>query len=98
MAWIRRRWTAKEADEWTREDLIACLLSCFCYLALAIGVSLSLLFIWLGYVILLAGIIASLLMYFVIDPKLRAISTEYEKKQKAYLEELEKAEKWEEEV
>jgi membrane protein implicated in regulation of membrane protease activity len=98
MAWIKRKWTAKEADEWTREDLFACIFSCICYVALAIGVALSVLLMWQGYVTLVVAIIALLLMYYVIDPKLRAISTEYEKKQKAYLEELEKTEKWEGEV
>ena len=27
MAFIRRNWTAKEADEWTKEDLITVIIS-----------------------------------------------------------------------
>jgi hypothetical protein len=34
-------------------------------------------------------------MYWVIDPKLKKISSEYEKKQKSYLLELEKQARWE---
>jgi len=51
MAFIKRRWTPKEADEWRKEDWIA---------------------------------------------KLKMISSEYEKKQKEYLLQLEKIQTWEE--
>ena len=96
MAWIKRTWTAKEADEWTKEDLIACIFSCLAYILLAIGIALSLLLQWQGYLTLAIGIVAIFLMYFVINPKLKATSTNYEKKQKQYLEELEKTEEWKE--
>ena len=96
MAWVRRKWTAKDADEWTKEDLIASIISPLAYIALTIGVALSLLMLPIGFIILLAGILLTLLMYFVIDPKLHTISTEFEKKQKEYLEELEKIQKWKE--
>jgi len=41
------------------------------------------------------GIIAALIMYWIIDPKLRSISVEYEKKEKDYLLQLEEIQKWE---
>lgn len=94
MGWIRRDWTPEAADEWTKEDLIASILSPLAYIAITLGVALSLLFMPIGYIILAAGVILSLLMYFVIDPKLKMISAEYEKKQKDYLKDLEKIQRW----
>ena len=96
MAWLRRSWTPEEADDWTKEDLIASILSPLAYIALTIGAALSLLALTIGYFIFAFGIIFTLAMYWIIDPKLRKISSEYEKKQKAYLEDLEKIQRWEE--
>ena len=95
MALIRRQWTPKEADEWRKEDWIAIVLSVFAFIALTVGSALSFLLIPIGFVILFLGIIFSALMYWVIDPKLRTISAEYEKKQKEFLLQLEKIQKWE---
>ncbi len=96
MAWIRLSWRAEEADEWTREDLLACILSPLAYIALAVGIALALLLKFVGFMILIVAIVLIILMIYVIDPKLKAISTEYEKKQKEYLEDLEKIIRWEE--
>lgn len=96
MAWLKRKWTPEEADEWTKEDLLASILSPLAYFALTLGVALSLLALTIGYIILLLGIVLTLAMYFVIDPKLRTVSSEYEKSQKDYLKELEKIQRWEE--
>lgn len=95
MGFIQRQWTPREADEWRKEDWIAIVLSVFAYIALVVGTALSFLLLPSGFIILGAGIVIILLMYWVIDPKLRTISTEYEKKQKAYLEQLEEIQKWE---
>lgn len=95
MAFIRRQWTPKEADEWRKEDWIAILLSTLAYITLAIGSALSFLLIPLGFIILGAGVVLTLLMYWVIDPKLKTISTEYETKQKGYLQQLEDIQTWE---
>jgi uncharacterized membrane protein len=95
MAWIRRKWTPEDADEWTKEDLLASILSTLAYIALTLGTALSLLALTIGFIILFFGIILSLAMYFVIDPKLHTISSEYEKKQQAYLKELENIQRWE---
>ena len=97
MAWLKRSWTPEEADDWTKEDLIASILSPLAYIMLTIGAALSLLALTMGYIIFIIGILLTMAMYFVIDPKLRKISSEYEKKQKAYLEDLEKIQRWEEE-
>ena len=96
MAWIRRTWSPEEADEWKREDWIAIVLSVMAYIALTIGVALSLLLLTIGFIILALGFGFTLLLFLVIDPKLKAISSGYEKKQKEYLEGLERVQRWEE--
>lgn len=96
MAWIRRKWTPEAAEEWTREDLIACILSSLSYLAMTVGVALSLLLSVTGFVILGLAVVFTLALYFVIDPKLRTISESYEAKQQQYLQQLEKIQRWEE--
>lgn len=70
-------------------------LSVLSYITLTIGVALSFLLLTSGFIILLVGIIITLLMYWVIDPKLKTISSEYEKKQKEYLLQLEDIQRWE---
>ncbi len=95
MAFIRRNWTPEEADEWHKEDWIAIILSVISYITLTIGVALSFLLLTEGFIILLIGVIVTLLMYWVIDPKLRVISNEYEKKQKEFLEHIEEIQRWE---
>ena len=95
MAFIRKEWTAAEADEWTKEDWITIILSPIIYIILMVGVALACLFMWEGYVMCVVGIILTIIMHKVIDPKLRAISEEYEKKQQAYLSELEASTRWE---
>jgi len=49
-----------------------------------------------GYILLLLGILSAALMFYIIDPKLDVLSADYEKKQREYLEELERIERWEE--
>jgi uncharacterized membrane protein YbaN (DUF454 family) len=97
MALIRRTWTAKEADEWTKEDTITVIISPIIYALITVGTALSLLLIPIGFLLLGLGIILTLAMVYIINPKLAATSEEYEKKQKQYLDALEKKIKWEEE-
>ncbi len=94
MALIRRTWTAHEADEWTREDWITIVISPICYVLLTIGLALSLLLQVAGYIMIALGIILTVVMHYVIDPKLKAISNEYERKQQQYLEQLEAQVRW----
>lgn len=95
MAFIRRTWTAREADEWTREDWIAVILSPIVYILFTIGVAMSALLMTVGFILVGLGVVLMLIMIYVINPKLDVISEDYEKKQKHYLEELEKKVKWE---
>jgi len=96
MGFIRRQWTPREADEWRKEDWIAIVLSVISYITLTIGSALSFLLLPIGFLVLGIGILVTLLMYWVINPKLKMISEEYEKKQKGYLKQLEDIQKWEE--
>jgi hypothetical protein len=92
---LKRHWTPQEADNWTKEDWIAIFLSPLAYFLIALGVAGSLLMRLWGLVTLALGVLCIAIMYWVIDPKLKKISSEYEKKQKSYLLELEKQARWE---
>ena len=96
MPFIRRQWTSKEADEWTKEDTITVIISPLVYILLMIGTAMSMLGVWQGFAILAAGVILMLVMIWIINPKLSSVSEGYEKKQKGYIEELERKVKWEE--
>jgi len=96
MGWIKTKWSANEADRWTKEDYLTFIISPLIYLLLAVGVALSLLFVWYGWFLVAMSLILLWIMIKIIDPKLKAISEDYERKQKKYLEELEKIARWEE--
>jgi hypothetical protein len=64
-------------------------------LLLILGGTLSLLAMPLGYILLTTALVLTGLMYYVIDPKLRAVSGDYEKKQKEYIERMESLTRWE---
>ena len=95
MSWIKKHWTPEEADNWTKEDYISFVLSPLIYVLIAIGVAFSLLLRWYGWVILGTSLVLLVIMVKIIDPKLKAVSEDYEDKQKQYLEELEKITRWE---
>lgn len=96
MPLVRRKWSPQEADEWTREDWFAIVLSSLSYVGIICGLAGSFLLLPWGFALLAGGVIVTALMYWVIDPKLRVISTEYEKKQKEHLTQLERIQRWEE--
>jgi hypothetical protein len=95
MALIRRTWTAKDADEWTKEDVYAIILSPVIYFLFTIGIAFTCLLMPLGFILVAVAILLTLVMVYIINPKLSVISQDYEKKQAQYLEELEKQVKWE---
>ncbi len=97
MGWIKKKWTAAEADEWTKEDWITIVISPIAYILMMLGVALSFLLLTSGFVLLGLGIVATIVMHKIIDPKLKAISDEYETKQKEYILELERSVRWEDE-
>jgi hypothetical protein len=92
---IKRDWTAEEAEDWTREDWIAIALSPLAYALIMLGVAGSLLRLTGGYTAMVLGALCAGAMYWVIDPKLRAVSAEYETRQAEYVEELERFTRWE---
>ena len=95
MSLIKRQWTPAEADHWTKEDWITIVISSLAYILLTVGTGLSLLLLPIGFITLALGIVLTIIMHWVIDPKLKVISSEYEKKQHDYLEDLEKNVRWE---
>lgn len=96
MGFIRRKWTPAAADEWTKEDWITIVISPLSYIGIAVGIALSILLLPIGFIVLGVSILFIVLMHWIIDPKLKMISEDYEKKQKKYLQELEKTQRWEE--
>ncbi len=96
MGFIKRTWQPHEADEWTKEDWIAIVLSPLSYIFITIGLAMSIFLLTMGFVFLIIGIIMTAVMFWVIDPKIKTISGEYEKKQQQYLDDLEKIQRWEE--
>ncbi len=96
MAWIRRNWTPHEADDWTKEDWIAIVLSPLSYILITFGLSLSFFLLPSGFIMLAIGLVITVVMFWIIDPKLSVISEEYEQKQHEYLDELEQIQRWEE--
>jgi hypothetical protein len=95
MSWMRTKWTPHEAEEWTREDWIAIVLSPLSYILITFGLAMSLFLLPAGFILLALGIIATAVMFRVIGPKLRVISHEYEERQREYLTELEQIQRWE---
>ncbi len=93
---FRKDWTPSEADEWTIHDTLAVIISPLVYLLITIGCMLSVLLMPVGFILLGVGVILLVVLIRVIDPKLSAVSEGYEKKQKHYIEELERKVKWEE--
>jgi hypothetical protein len=94
---IKRRWTAAEAEEWTREDWIVIALSPLVMAAFMIGVASILVLRPGGIALTLFAVVGTLAIYWIIDPKLKAVSAEYEQRQAKYLEELERGVRWEQE-
>ncbi len=92
---LKRHWTTIEADDWSKEDFIAAGLGVLCFVAVAIGTPYAFLLRPVGFVLLGASALLGWVTLWIINPKLEAVSAEYETKQKEYLERLEKIMRWE---
>ena len=90
-----KEWSPAESDEWTIHDVAASVFSALSYILIAVGVAGALLLRWWGFAALVAGVIAIWIMYKVIDPKLKAMSIEFEKAQQGHLDRVEKTTRWE---
>jgi hypothetical protein len=95
MALFQKHWSPEQADEWTIHDLVASILAVLSYALTAIGTVGTLLMLTWGYVALLVGIACVVLMYFVIDPKLRAMSKAFAERQDEFLKHVDKTTRWE---
>lgn len=93
---IKRKWKPEEAEAWRKEDWLVIIISPFAYAFLMVGLALLLFLQTSGVFLFGLGVIATILIHFIIDPKLKAISAEYEKKQKEYLERLDRVVRWRE--
>jgi hypothetical protein len=91
---IRRTWTAEQSVEWTREDWIVIVLSPLVFAGTLFGLTKLLLLQVSGVWMSLAAVVGAVAIYWVIDPKLRAVSREFEATQAKYLEELERSVRW----
>lgn len=95
MSLFRRYWRPSDADEWTIHDLLASFFSVASYVLVGLGTMGALLLQLWGFIALAIGIVSIVLMYFIIDPKLRAMSEAFAKRQKEYIEYIDKTTRWE---
>ncbi len=96
MTLFRNEWKPARADEWTIHDLLAGILAVGSYTLTAIGTAGALLAQWWGFIALAVGVACVVLMYLVIDPKLRAMSKTFAGQQDGYLRHVERTTRWEE--
>lgn len=96
MSIIKKEWSSEEADSWTKEDFFAVVLSVLSFLMVFLGTCYAVLLQSIGFILLFLGALLTIFTFRIINPKLDAVSADYEKKQKKYLEDLDKIIKWEE--
>jgi len=95
MSLFKRDWTPTEAEEWTSHDLVASILSILTFFLATVGVAGALLLQVWGWVALALCVVCLVAMFKIIDPKLRAISTDFEAKEAKYLADLDRVTRWE---
>ena len=95
MSLFKKDWTPQEADEWTVHDLAASTLGALSFFLVTIGLAGALLLRTWGFVALVGAVVSAVLMFKVIDPKLKALSAAFDERQDGYLEELERKVRWE---
>lgn len=95
MSLFQKHWTPEQAEEWTIHDLIASTLSVLSYILIGIGTGGALLLQVWGFITFIVGVICAVLMYLVIDPKLKAMSEAFAKRQAEVLDHVNKTTRWE---
>lgn len=95
MKLFKREWTAEEADEWTSHDFWASLLGVLSFILVTVGIIGAFLLQWWGFAAVILALVLGGIMFLIIDPKLKAMSKGFEKKQSGYLEKLEQSNRWE---
>ena len=87
--------SGKVEREWTTDDLLACVLSALVYFNGLAATALVLVGNLTGWILAVCTVFELILMFRIIDPKLKLVSGSFEKKQKEYLEELDRIVEWE---
>ena len=95
MSLFKRTWTGDEADRWTKHDFFACLFGVLAFFFVTVGVAGTMLLQMWGFITLGLAVVFTWLTFKVIDPKLRALSEAFEKKQASYLETMDQSNRWE---
>ena len=95
MSLFKKNWTGDEADRWTVHDFLACLFGVLAFVLVTTGVAGAMLLQTWGFVTLGLAILFTWLTFKVIDPKLRALSESFEKKQAGFLDSVERQNRWE---
>ena len=95
MSLFTKSWTVAEADRWTRHDLLACVFGVIAFVLVTVGVAGTLLLQTWGFITLALSVVFAWLTFKVIDPKLRALSEGFEKRQAGYLDAVERHNRWE---
>jgi hypothetical protein len=91
---IRREWTEEDCDSWTKEDYLAGFFSALSYFAWALGIYWAIMLEPEGFVLVVVAIVSTFLAFYIIDPKLKAQSETFEKRQLQYLELLRNTQSW----
>ena len=95
MSLFKKNWTAEDADRWTVHDFLACLFGVLAFVLVTTGVAGAMLLQTWGFITLGLSVLFTWLTFKVIDPKLRALSESFEKKQAGFLDSVEKHNRWE---
>ena len=95
MKLFKSDWTATEADNWTRHDLLACLFGVLAFVSVTVGVAGALLLQSWGFITLGLSVLFTWLTFKVIDPKLRTLSEAFEEKQDEFLRHVDRHNRWE---
>ncbi len=95
MKLFKKDWTPEEADEWTSHDFWASFLGVLAYILIAVGIIGSFFLQLWGFAAVVLALVLSLVVFFIIDPKLKAMSKSFDKKQAGYLKKMEQTNRWE---
>ena len=95
MSLFKKDWAEHEADRWTVHDLLACIFGVLAFVLVTVGVAGALLLQSWGFVTLGLSVVFTWLTFRVIDPKLRALSRNFEDRQAEYLEAIDRRNRWE---
>jgi len=94
MSLIKREWTDEDCDAWTKEDYLAGFFSALSYFSWALGIYWAIMLEPEGYVLVVVAAVSMFLTFYIIDPKLKAQSEAFEKRQVQYLELLHDTQRW----